>query len=247
MNPLETLSVDLPRAAVIDPERSIPKELPKADRGSGQLPVGDILNAETRLYGTVNGQAFELTGGGQGFPYKGELFTVLESTLGPLHFPMHLLDVPAMMGYPTFSKYHPGTFDVFKLSEGYEYERHMRFEDGGCFDSLHQIEYHGDKVCGDFHVEGTVDAPDIVGIEPVVETFIPAGPGRVQSKFVVAYHTSDGGMFLAEADNEYRLTHNVRLPRLQFRHVRFLTNHTQERLEQTDFLNVVRDVAELAA
>jgi hypothetical protein len=244
MNPLSAVA---PRANVIDPERAVPLDLPAPEREHGQIPIGDVLKVETRLYGTINGRDFDLRGGGQGHPFRGELFTRLESTMGELHFPMHLMDVPAVMGYPTFSKYHPGTFDLFKLSEGYEYERHMKFEDGGRLDSLHQIEYHGDRVKGDFHVEGEIDAPDIVGIEPVCETFVPAGPGRVQSHFVVAFHLADGNMYMSKADNEYRLTHNVRLPRVQFRHIKFQTAHTQERLEQTEFLNVIRDVDQLAA
>src|SRR4051812_44263731 len=110
----------------------------QATRGTQELvadrplaPVPELLRHETRVHGTINGTPFELLGGGVGQPYEGRLSTRLETSGAPLHFPAALLDIVIVVGYPTYSNYQKGCFDLFKLSDGYEYERNFRFGDGG--------------------------------------------------------------------------------------------------------------------
>jgi hypothetical protein len=161
---------------------------------------------------------------------------------------MHLLDIIAIMGYPTYSHYQEGCYDLFKISNGYEYERSIKYENGGHMKSLHKIKYEGGKLTGDFHVleASAHDIPELVGIEPIAETYYPAGPGKIRSKLMIAWKTKEGKLFRAECDSEYRLSHKTELPFLQFRLINFKkTDHTSEVLDQAETLNVVRDIAGL--
>lgn len=54
-------------------------------------------------------------GGGVGKPFDGVVRTELRSELGPLPFPVGLLSPVLIMGYPTYSTYHIGAFDLFKI------------------------------------------------------------------------------------------------------------------------------------
>jgi len=194
----------------------------------------------------MNGAPFELVGGGVGKPYDGKLASRLTSKNGPLPFSMHLMDIVAIFGYPTYSCYHEDTTDLFKRSRGgYEYERHLKFENGGFMDTLHKITNDGTSLEGDFCVvDGQVEAPELIGIEPIVETFIPAGPGKIRSECVVAWRKKEGGIFSAKCSSEYRLRHDLELPYLHFRVVHFTTNHTQEILDQQETLNVFRHIGQ---
>ena len=78
--------------------------------------VPEELRHEAVIRGTANGQQLRLEGEGVGRPYDGKLHSVLKSTTGPLHIPMHLLDIVAIFGYPTYSNYHENNKDLFKIS-----------------------------------------------------------------------------------------------------------------------------------
>lgn len=205
----------------------------------GKVP--EKLRHKTIITGTANGKQFRLEGEGEGRPYEGELCALLKTTSGPLHISMHLLDVVSMFGYPTYSRYHEQTKELFKISDGYEYERDIKFENGGYMKTLHKVTRQPDCLQGDFKVlECSVEAPDLEAIEPIVETFIPAGPGKINSQAVFAWRKKGGGYFTARCESQYRLNHKESLPHLQFRVVHFDTNHSQDTLDQKESLHVIR-------
>ena len=206
--------------------------------------VPEVLPHHTTIRGTFNGKNFELMGKGHGKPYEGMLESRLETKGPPLHFPMHLLDIVAIFGYPTYSHYHEGTVDLFKISDGYEYERHITYENGGYMDTLHTIVRKDDGLHGDFQVlrGENLQVPELECIEPISETFIPAGPGKIKSTCVLAWRKKGGGLFTAECKSEYRLKHNKSLQGIQFRLVNFTTAHTQTVLDQKESLHVIRSL-----
>jgi hypothetical protein len=204
--------------------------------------VPTVLAIETRVHGRFNGRPFDLRGGGEGRPYDGTITVELTSELGPVPFPMHLMDIPTLLGYPTFSRHQQGCFDLFKVSNGYEYQRHISYSGGGRSDSEHTVSYLGDTIVGDFHVEVEADVPDLTGSEPLVETMYPAGPGKIRSAFLAAWRTRDGSYFTGSVESEYRLTHNATLPWTQFRQVMFSSDHTQEQFRQSEEVNVFRSI-----
>ena len=209
------------------------------------MEVPKQLNNTTTVSGTFNGKSFLLKGKGDGLPYDGQLHSRLETTTGPLHFPMHILDIVAIFGYPTYSKYHADAVDLFKISRGgYEYERNITFNEGGSMSTLQKIVSKDDGLHGDFKVtQGQCpNFPELEGIEPIVETFIPAGPGKIKGRCVVAWRKTGGGLFTANCESEYRLKHDKTIPYLQFRFVEFTTNHTQEVFDQKERHDVIRQL-----
>jgi hypothetical protein len=151
------------------------------------------------------------------------------------------------MGYPTFSAYQPGAFDLFKVSDGYSYTRRFDFDNHGRMETRHEVIYHGDHLSGDFEVEyADVDLPDLLSCDPTIETFVPAGPGLIRSQFLMCWHTEGGGIFSANVQSEYRLTHNVGLPYMQFRYITFDGSYEPTRIQQTERLNVFRDLRRLS-
>lgn len=210
------------------------------------IPILSSLRQRTKCYGRLNGKIFSMSGGGVGRPFDGYVHTILKSEKEALHFPCPLLSPVLIMGYPTFSTYHQGAFDLFKVSNGYEYTRRFRFHNGGHMETIHKVAYHGDWLEGDFQIQdGQVEIPDIVAGEPTVETFIPAGPGLIRSSFIMAWRIKGGGFFTANVDSEYKLTHNVSLPYLQFRYITFESNYSDASIEQTECLNVFRDISRI--
>ena len=107
--------------------------MPSAYKIPVELPHQTVISC------TANGRLFRLEGGGVGRPYDGKLGSVLKSTTGPLHITIHLLDIVAVFGYPRYSNYHEDTKDLFKISDGYEYERNIKYENGGHMKTLHKI------------------------------------------------------------------------------------------------------------
>jgi len=196
------------------------------------------LRHRTRVTGVFNGKKFELVGGGKGKPHEGILDCKMKSQHGSVGFPMPLMNVIVIFGYPTYSK-HVDAFDVFKRSDGYEYERHIEFQDGGRMHSLHVVRYGGDGteryLNGDFEVEATAEVPeDISSLTPIVETFIPDGPGRVRSQFVLAWQRVCGKLFLANCESEYRLRHQLELPELLFRQAEFVKDRSSREVLDLD-------------
>ena len=211
-----------------------------------KIVIPDQLEQKTVLHGTVNGESFKMRGGGMGAPHEGTVATDLATNPGPVGFKMGLMAPCIIMGFPTFSKYPPGTHDLFKISDGYEYERHLRFENGGKLDTVSKVTYHGSKgeefrvqhVEGDFKVDGNVEAPELVSVEPLVETFEPAGPGRIKSTFRIVWRTKDGGEFAADADNEYRLKHKQELPFKHQRRIELDAQFGPDRIRQSERLTI---------
>ncbi|MBV9931914.1 MAG: hypothetical protein JO013_13355 [Alphaproteobacteria bacterium] len=210
------------------------------------IPILDELRQETRCHGVFRGQRFELTGGGVGRPFDGLVDTDLTTAI-PLPFPPAVLAPVLIMGYPTFSTYHPGAFDLFKLSDGYTYDRQFRFENGGTMRSTHRVEYLGDYLRGDFEVlEAEADLPDLIACEPTIESFFPGGPGVIDSRFEMVWRTGQGRHFHAEVSSTYRLTHNATIPYTQFRYITFDGKYTSQHVQQREQLNVFRDIRRLS-
>ena len=63
-----------------------------------------------------------------------------------------------------------------------KYGRDLKFENGGHMKTLHKITRHSDHLSGDFkESECNVQSPELEAIEPIAETIISAGPGRINS------------------------------------------------------------------
>jgi hypothetical protein len=212
-----------------------------------QIEIPQQLEQRTLLHGTVNGETFKMRGGGMGRPHHGEVATNLRTNPGPVGFKTGLMAPCIIMGYPTFSRYEEGAQDLFKISDGYRYERHLTFPGGGRLDTTNKVDYVGDRsngklkvghLEGDFEVHGNVIAPELVSVEPVEEHFHPAGKGKIESHFKIVWRTADGGTFEADVKNVYHLNHDRELPAMHKRRIEFDAEYTPETIRQSETLVV---------
>lgn len=196
------------------------------------------LRHSTKISGFFNKKFFSMQGGGEGNPHQGTLNCKLLSGTGPMPFPMPIMNVVAIFGYPTYSQ-HVNVYDIFKRSHGYEYERHIYFQNGGYMHTMHHVRYSENEQAlslhGDFQVNAECELPeDIISLNPIVETFIPAGKGRVQSQFVLSWQRKDGTCFLARCESEYRLRNGLSLPSVLFRYAEFITDKSSATMLDLD-------------
>ena len=130
------------------------------------------------LLGVVNAREIKLSGEGTLDP-KGGITDgkyTLEST--PKGFDPHLYGVFLITGYPQIALSRDGATNPFS-GRTVSYKRVVEFENGGeiTFDALcKNVDGHVEST---FVMSGNVDAPDLVGIEPLVETWIPAEKDKV--------------------------------------------------------------------
>jgi len=217
----------------------------------GILP--NHLPHETHLFGLINGGRFDLKGGGTGNPHTGLLKTSLDSVRGPVHFPMTILSPIALMGYPTYSNYQQGGTDLFKISDGYSYERNFKFDNGGFMHSHHDIKRSNGKLVGEFEVlNASLELPEAMVLDPTcIETFYPAGVGKIESFFKMRwlepskFNEEVNVILTADVWSTYTLKHTLRLPKNHFRMIKFDTEHTQSRLRQDEILSVFYDIEQL--
>jgi hypothetical protein len=149
------------------------------------------------------------------------------------------------VGYPTYSECKGSATDLFKpstLQGGYKYQREYRFSNGAKFTSFHNIHYDLEKNCL-YGVFQTSNFPEdrFHGdwqISDLLETFIPRGPGIINS--VMAVEWRDGGAQLhAIVESEYYFNHNESLPGLHWRHVKFHTEHQGNEYIHSEKITVV--------
>lgn len=210
------------------------------------IPVKEFLPQKTHCFGTINNKKFELKGGGMGMPFDGVVRTELNSELGELQFPVALLSPVLIMGYPTYSTYHIGAFDLFKLSDGYKYKRNFKFANGNTMQTAHEVKYFGDRLEGTFEIFNcSLNLPELIAGDLTIETFYPLTQGKVGSHFCMAWYTPEGDLFRCIVESEYQLTHNITLPYQQFRFIRFETQVTPSQIIQIERLNVIRELNKL--
>ena len=160
---------------------------------------------------------------------------------------MDILSPIALMGYPSYSSYQKGATDLFKISDGYSYTRHFEFDNGGFMDSEHRIKRINNELIGEFEVlNAQINLPNSANLEPnCIETFYPAGKGRIKSFFKMRWQKEDGNYLTADVNSEYVLNHEYELPFVHFRMIKFMTEHKQDNLKQAEILSVFYDIEKI--
>ncbi|XP_078665732.1 GFP-like non-fluorescent chromoprotein [Branchiostoma floridae x Branchiostoma belcheri] len=112
---------------------------------------------DCHIFGTVNGHAFDMVGGGSGNPKDGSLQTTVRSTKGPLPFSGVILGPNLGYGYHQYLPFPSGMspYQNAIKNGGYEKHRTFQFEDGGVMSINFRYSYEGNKIKGEFHVVGS--------------------------------------------------------------------------------------------
>jgi len=105
--------------------------------------------------------------------------------------------------------------------------RDLVFEQGGTLSSTIRVHRNGDGLLGDLRIWGTAQLPPLVDVGgPFQERFQPAGPGRIDGTFPIAFLTETGGTIRAVASTRYALETVQTLPCDHFRNILLTMSRT---------------------
>jgi len=157
------------------------------------------------VYGTINGVCFKLNGTGTGMPYEGKAELNLDSTSGPLPFPIQLL-VP-FLSIPTIGKNQDNTVELYKNVTEYQFDRTILFghptsSSTAWMRMVQKVTHENDMIKCDYNIVDGAVPPNlqINSTEPLVDTIRPLCPNRIINDTFVAWRKSDGNLLTAACE-----------------------------------------------
>lgn len=173
----------------------------------------------------INGASMDISGYSRGVPSSGEfLASVATADVLPKGFDLSLLAFVLKTGTPVIALLVPGVENFFRSTGGeYSATRKLNLRDHGQLTCEYRIERSGDRLASTFELHGDVNVPELVAIEPTVETWVPNGPGKIAGSFVMSWLARDGSRVIGEGITDYRLPTKADLPGVHFRDIRIKT------------------------
>jgi len=195
-------------------------------------PVELALNFDLRVnnaHFAAHGKSLGTFGGGA------PTATITLDEDPPTGFEVGLLTFVAITGLPAMTRVLPGAVNPFLATEGcYRAHRDLDLGAAGRLSTDYSAEWVDGTLVEDFDVTGEVSVPRFVGVEPTIETWTPAGPGRILGNFVMTWLTKDGGRVHGVTATDYRLDLDDELPGVQFREIRIELESTDRHLDQRE-------------
>jgi hypothetical protein len=157
-----------------------------------------------KLTGTVNNQNISVTGAGRIDPAIGVTDGIYEFSV-PDGFDPMLLSAFLICGYPHATASIEGAPNIFR-DKSYEYRRVLTIRDGGQLTQMATVSLSEDGIHSHFHLTGWIPKiSELIGIEPVVESWEPNGPGGLRGHFVIAWKTESGRLVTGDAVSSYQI------------------------------------------
>ena len=174
---------------------------------------------EANLTARINGAVVTLNGAG----FRDETNGLVEGNYQisdiPEGFHPLLLNAFLITGYPSETRITEGAMNPFK-GVSYGYSRRVTFLEGTTLAFKAQCIYQktmgrkeGSTIFSEFDLNGEVHVPDLVEVEPLVETWVPVAPGRVIGTFTMVWRAQDGRRVVGNAVTEYILPTSVTMPK----------------------------------
>jgi len=173
----------------------------------------------------INGAVLEIAGYSRGVPSSGEfLASVSTPNALPKGFDLSLLAFVLKTGTPSIALLVPGVENIFRTTGGeYSATRKLNLGEHGRLSCEYRIERSGDSLASTFELSGEVNVPELVTIEPTIETWVPNGPGKIAGSFVMSWLGRDGSRVIGEGSTEYRLPTTAVLAGVHYRDIRIKT------------------------
>jgi hypothetical protein len=178
-----------------------------------------------QVHANINGASLDISGYSRGVPSSGE-FLASVSTADPLpkSFDLSLLAFVLKTGSPSIALLVPGIENFFRKTGGvYTATRKLDLREHGHLTCDYRVERAGDTLASSFDLQGTVNVPELVSVEPTVETWIPNGPGRIAGNFVMSWLARDGSRVIGDGVTQYKLPTKSELSSVHFRDIRIKT------------------------
>jgi hypothetical protein len=128
-------------------------------------------------------------------------YDLLEMPAGVSPF---ILSACLITGYPNASASIGGCRNIFQ-GHTYSYNRTLRFRSGEVLVLDTNCKLDGNRLLSDFRLQGSSPLADVYSIDPLVESWEPAGPGRIRGHFTAAWRRKTGGLVVADAVTDYRI------------------------------------------
>ena len=156
------------------------------------------------LTGSINNEPIRLNGKGSINPQKGLTDGYYNLQEVPTDFSPVLLSAVLITGYPDASASLDGASNIFQ-GRSYEYNRNLIFGNGGELNLNTSCILKDDHLHSQFHLTGNVDLPPVDRMEPLIESWTPAGPGGIEGHFRAVWLGADGCTVKADAFTEYNV------------------------------------------
>ena len=112
--------------------------------------------------------------------------------------------------------------------------RSLDLGEHGRLTTTYRVDPAEKGLAANFHVDGFVNVPELIAIEPSVETWVRKGPGHIEGNFVMVWKTNNKGIVRGEATTQYRLDSKASLPGVQFRSIEIAIRTKGSVLEQDE-------------
>ena len=195
-----------------------------------------IVKSRVLLDGKVNGQKVELRGRGVLEPYAG--ITRGRYVIGNLPKGLHprILGAILITGYPESSKVLAGAENPFR-NTSFSYRRTLDFGKQGNIVLNARCEKEPGKIfaksiTSNFRLSGRVKVPELASMEPLVETWVPGGPGIIYGHFTASWIAKKGPRIRAECLTTYKLDSRDVLHGRQHRFATFNTKINGNRMSK---------------
>lgn len=182
----------------------------------------DKIEFSAHVNGILNGEPIRVDGAGHIDPSHGLTDGTYEYQV-PESFDPMLLSAFLICGYPNAAGRIGEVPNIF-AGRGYDYFRTLRLRDG--MGEVHQrasIRVQGNRIESKMHLRGTARTPKLVGIEPVVESWEPDGPGGIRGHFAIGWRTDGGSYVMGDATSRYHIATADRQPGVMHRFILMTT------------------------
>ena len=160
------------------------------------------------ISGFLNGHSFGLVGGGLQDATDGLVNGRYDYRVRPKNFEPMIFNCLLITGYPSVSKSTGNSRNPFKGKQ-YHYYRSIEFENGQSLKLETKCDLEtvdGVEILNSsFVINGDLNTPILISVEPVVETWIPIGPGRVDGVFPMVWRDEKGNALTGIAKTEYHI------------------------------------------
>jgi hypothetical protein len=161
------------------------------------------------LTGRINGKSIQGSGKGLLASHDGIVDGEYALKRLPTGFSPLVLNAVMVTGYPSICKASEGVENPFKLGE-YRYVRAIDLGEFGGFEYSAECEESLDDqgilaLESRFALIGEINVPELVRCAPLVETWVPAGPGHVDGYFTIVWAAADGSFVTGHAKTKYDL------------------------------------------
>lgn len=171
---------------------------------------------QANMMGSINGADVRISGSGLfdepgGIVDGTYMLNAIPAGVDPLIFNSVLVT-----GYPSVCQTLDGISNPFRPGS-YSYTRKVDFGPHGFLaytaECNKTISQDGVAILkSEFKINGSVTVPTLIGVEPLTECWIPAGPGRLDGTFLIQWLTSAGGHITGIATTNYLLPRGSETP-----------------------------------